>query len=146
MSRLTPINKLERAEPLYFNMPSFTYAVDFAGNRACGYCDGKEAIKQAIFKHLQTKRYGFKIYDGQYGTEIFNLVGKNFEYAKSEAKRYIRECLSVDERITDVYDFQIEKMGDNMEISFICETIFGDIGIKSTNGISFFSVEVNKIG
>lgn len=37
--------------------PTKTYRMNLESNRVRGYVDGQEAMKQAIFKILQTERY-----------------------------------------------------------------------------------------
>lgn len=112
------------------NQPSKTYYIDFKNKRAYGYCDELKAVEQAIFKYLQTQRYGFRIYNGQYGMDIISLIAKNLNVLKSEIKRCIREALSVDERIKRVYGFKFENKRDSVLVRFNVETIFGMLDYK----------------
>ncbi len=70
---------------------------------------------------LKTERYEHLIFSWQYGSELNTLVGKDSDYAYSEAKRMIKDALSTDTRITDVRDFSAE----NGIIYFTIDTIFG---------------------
>lgn len=38
--------------------------------------DGMEAVKQAVYKILQTERYKYVIYDWNYGVELEDLLEK----------------------------------------------------------------------
>ena len=40
-----------------------------------GMCDDFEAMKQAIFKIINTERYKYLIYDWDYGIELNDLIG-----------------------------------------------------------------------
>ena len=47
---------------------SRTYKI--TGNRIRGYTDGLEALKQAIYKVLNTERYEYPIYSFNYGIDL----------------------------------------------------------------------------
>ena len=87
--------------------PTRTYKVDFDAGRVAGFTDETEAMKQAIFKILQTERFSFLIYSWNYGIELNSIVGKSYPMFSSEIKRVITEALMVDSRITYVTDFQV---------------------------------------
>ena len=42
--------------------PGRTYRMELEGDSVRGYVDGQEAVKQAIFRILQTERYQYIIY------------------------------------------------------------------------------------
>ena len=42
--------------------PGLTYRMDMEGGSVRGHVDGREAVKQAIFRILQTERYQYLIY------------------------------------------------------------------------------------
>nr|PZN06720.1 MAG: DUF2634 domain-containing protein [Caldicoprobacter oshimai] len=104
---------------------SRTYKI--TGNRIQGYTDGLEALKQAIYKMLNTERYEYPIYSFNYGIELENLIGKDPIYVQIELKRRIRECLLKDDRITEVDNFQFEVNGDEIKCTFDVHSIYGDL-------------------
>ena len=109
------------------NLPSKTYRIDFDNGRISGFTDEIEAVKQAIVLILNTDRFRHLIYSWDYGSELKNVIGEDFDIAESEAKRYITEALTQDDRITAVSDFIFTKMTEKQtaRISFTVETIYG---------------------
>ena len=109
------------------NLPSKTYRIDFDNGRISGFTDEIEAVKQAIVLILNTDRFRHMIYSWDYGSELKNVIGEDFDIAESEAKRYITEALTQDDRITAVSDFIFTKMTEKQtaRISFTVETIYG---------------------
>jgi len=103
---------------------SRTYKI--TGNRIRGYTDGLDALKQAIYKVLNTERYEYPIYSFNYGIELENLLGKDPVYVQIELKRRIRECLLRDDRITEVDNFKFEINGDEIKCTFDVHSIFGN--------------------
>lgn len=111
--------------------PSRTYKVDFAAGRIGGFCDETEAMKQAIYKILQTKRFEYLIYSWDYGIELNEIVGKSFQVFTSEIKRIVREALMADSRITDVSGFEVVQLDKRTAlVKFTAETIFGETPIE----------------
>jgi hypothetical protein len=103
---------------------SRTYKI--SGNKIQGFTDELEALKQAIYKVLNTERYEYPIYSFNYGIELENLFGKDPVYVQIELKRRIRECLLRDDRITDVDNFKLEANGDEIKCMFDVHSIFGN--------------------
>ena len=100
------------------------------GNRIQGYTDGLEALKQAIYKVLNTERYEYPIYSFNYGIELESLLGKDPIYVQIELKRRIRECLLQDDRITEVDIFRFEMAGDTIKCNFDVHSIFGNLMVS----------------
>jgi len=98
-----------------------------SGSRIQGYTDGLDALKQAIYKVLNTERYEYPIYSFNYGIELENLLGKDPVYVQIELKRRIRECLLRDDRITEVDNFKFEVNGDEIKCTFDVHSIFGNL-------------------
>ena len=112
--------------------PTKTFKIDFDAGRVGGFCDETEAMKQAIYKILQTERFEYLIYSWNYGIELNAVVGKSFQVFASEIKRVIREALLADSRITDVTDFEVAQINKRTaSVKFTAETIFGEIPIES---------------
>lgn len=109
-----------------------TYRVDFENGRISGFIDESEAMKQAIYKILQTERFDYLIYSWNYGVEMKALFGKSYPVVESEVKRVIKEALLADSRITDVVDFQVSRADKRtVAVAFTAMTIFGDIEIET---------------
>ena len=114
--------ELEETEEI---QPSRTYKI--SGNKIQGFIDGLEALKQAIYKVLNTERYEYPIYSFNYGIELENLIGKDPIFVQVELQRRIRECLIQDDRITDVDNFKFELIGDEIKCTFDVHSIYGEI-------------------
>ena len=107
---------------------SLTYKLDLVNKRISGKVDDRAAVFQAVKKILATNRYAMEIYSGNYGEELFALVGKPYAYIQTEAPRIIKEALSQDDRILGVTNFVMNRISvDSMELSFKVNTIYGDI-------------------
>ena len=105
--------------------PSRTYKIDFDAGRVGGFCDETEAMKQAIYKILQTERFAYLIYSWNYGIELDAVVGKSYQVFESEIKRVI----------TDVTDFEVTQSDKRTaSVKFTAETIFGEIPIEREVG------------
>lgn len=106
---------------------SKTYKV--MDNRIQGFTDELQALKQAIYKELNTERYEYPIYSFSYGIELESLIGKDVTYVKIELKRRIQECLLKDSRVESVDNFQFDVKGDEMLCTFDVTSIYGEITI-----------------
>ena len=115
--------------------PSKTYQMDLRGTHTCGMTDRIEAMKQAIFKMLNTERYQYVMYSWNYGIETQDLFGQPVTYVCPELERRITEALLMDSRITDVTDFAFDLSRKKIvHTTFTVHTIFGDI--TSENGVN----------
>src|SRR3712207_2440729 len=108
--------------------PTKTYKIK--DNRIVGFCDGIEALKQAIYLILNTERYEHIIYSDDYGSELKGLIGKDKDIAESEYKRRIKEALIQDDRINNVDNFIFKYDGDNVLIEFIVFSIYGEFSMS----------------
>ena len=88
--------------------PGKNYRMLLESNRVVGTCDGKEAMKQVIYKILMTERYRDVIYSWNYGVELEDLFGMPVSYVCPELERRIAEALTQDDRISDVKDFSFD--------------------------------------
>lgn len=109
------------------NLPTKTYKVDFETGRCSGMTEGLDAVKQAIFKTLNTNRFEHLIYSDDYGFE--NMTGYEELFVRAELPRRIKEALLQDERITSVEDFKLEFEKDKAIVSFVSKTMYGDIEV-----------------
>lgn len=114
--------------------PTKTYRMKLFGDRIHGKTDEQEAMKQAIYKILNTERYNYPIYSWNYGIELKDLLGKPKSFCKSEIKRRVKEALLQDERILEVSAFSFEdKKRRELAVTFTVKTIYGEINI--TKGV-----------
>lgn len=107
--------------------PSNTYKMTIEEERVDGkIVDEVEAVKQAVYKILNTERYKHIIYSTDYGVELADLFGKPIPYVLPEIPRRITEALLVDDRIKKVDNFELDynKKGD-VTCLFVVHSIFG---------------------
>lgn len=107
--------------------PSKNYRLFNDLERIAGFVDDLKAMEQAIFMLLSVERYQYKIYSWNVGVEFNDLIGENPSYAASEAKRRITEALLQDDRIESVDSFEVNINKNNLHITFVAQTIFGDV-------------------
>lgn len=93
------------------------------------YVTKNDAIKIWVLKalHYQTARYIYRSYSSNYGNEITKLFGRNLNTVllKSELKRYVEEALLVNPYIKKIENFEFEKKGSIVNITFSITTIYG---------------------
>ncbi|WP_262384569.1 DUF2634 domain-containing protein [Paenibacillus terrae] len=99
-----------------------------------GIIDGREAIRQFILKAILTSRFHFTIYDEDYGCELEDLIGQDvpLELLETEIPRVITEALIYDDRVDDVYGFDITKEADNLFVSFYVDVDGEEIPMEVT--------------
>lgn len=107
--------------------PSLNYKMMFLEQRVKGKTDELEAMKQVIFKILNTERYEYPIYSWDYGIELKDLIGQPMPYVIPELERRIKEALEADDRIDSVDSFEFDINRHDVHCSFIVHTIFGDL-------------------
>lgn len=118
------------------SQPSKNYKMDLNGDSVRGFCDELDAMKQTIFRILQTERYQYIIYSWNYGIETLDLYGMPVTYVCPEIERRITEALKVDERIIRVYDFEHDLLQKgSVHTSFKVDTIFGTTEAERTVNI-----------
>lgn len=115
------VPEVRESEVEYVEQPSKTWRLDLKNNRITKEIDELEAVVQSAYMALQTDRYTYPIFSWQYGSELHTLIGKERDYALSEAKRMIEDALLPDTRIKEVRDFVLD--GD--VLFFVIDTIFG---------------------
>lgn len=108
--------------------PTHTYKMNLESNLIRGYTDGQEAMKQAIYKILNTERYQYVMYSWNYGIKLLDLYGEPVSYVCPELERRITEALTWDDRIqtVDNFEFNISKKGEIL-VTFTAHTVFGDV-------------------
>lgn len=109
------------------------YELDFKTGRLTGrIVTGVDALCVWAYLALKAKRYRWVIYSWQYGEEYTNLIGYSFDedYLYSEVKRYIEECLFVNEHITGIEDLTVNQVNEMLYIRFRMVT---DAGSKEVS-------------
>jgi hypothetical protein len=108
--------------------PSKQHRMDLDKNRILGTCDNLEAVRQSVYKILNSERYAYLIYSWNYGIELMDLYGQPPMYVCPEISRRVKEALSQDDRITgiDNFEFDISKKGV-VSVTFTVHTLFGDL-------------------
>lgn len=94
--------------------------------------EGNEAIKTWVYLSLLTPNKQYPIYSWDYGSEVKELIGRNYTKAltEAEAKRLVEECLLINPYIVNV---------DVVNTSFKDSTLYADIKITTIYG----DMEVN---
>lgn len=115
--------------------PSLTYSLNYPDDgQVKGFVDELEAMKQAIYKIINTERYKYIIYSWNYGIELADLFGKPLPYVYAEIQRRLEEALLADDRISKVYDFEFSNLRGEVLVKFKVDTIFGEI--EAQKGVS----------
>lgn len=110
--------------------PSKTYKLNSDTQTIVGYCEGREAIEQAIYLILNIERFEWIIYSWAYGSELQSLIGKSIPYVTSELQRRIKEALLQDDRINNVENFRMSYSGSKVLVSFDVSTVKGVIPVS----------------
>ena len=82
-------------------------------DRIAGFVDDIEAIKQAVYHILSIERYAYAIYDDNYGVELEQYIGQDFEYLSATIQETLNEALTQDDRIFGVEVTNVEKTDNN---------------------------------
>lgn len=111
--------------------PTLTYKMDSKQEKITGRAEGLDAVKQAVYKILQTERYEYPVYSGDYGIELKDLYGQPVSYVCPELERRITEALLWDSRIESVDNFRFDTSKKGVvTVSFTVGTVFGEIGTE----------------
>lgn len=111
--------------------PSKTYQMDIESNKIRGYADELDAVRQAVYKILNTERYEYIIYSWNYGIELVDLYGEDDTFVIPELQRRIEEALSMDERIIECLDFEFDtSQKKGILVKFTVSTIYGNTEIE----------------
>ena len=129
-------NKALSTNLVFATQPTVQHQMMMKSSRILGRCDGLEAVKQAIYKILNTERYEYEIYSWRYGVELMDLYGQAPEYVIPEIERRVTEALTTDDRITGVDSFEFERPQKNSILAtFTVHTIYGDASEEVTVNI-----------
>ncbi len=94
---------------------------------------GNEAIKTWVYKTLKTERFRYLIYTWDYGSELDDLIGKNYtpNLTKAECIRYIREALLVNPYIRNVSDIAVTFDAGRLFVTGSLDTVYGKEGFAA---------------
>ena len=109
----------------YVTQPSKTWQINRQTMQVQSTIDDLQSVKQAVDIILNTDRFRWQIYSSNMGTELETLIGGDASYIESELPRMIEEALLVDDRITEVGNFQHTTQGETMTWSFTVISVFG---------------------
>lgn len=113
-----------------------TYLMNIGTNRIRGYTDDVDAVRQAVYKILNTERYEYDIYSWDYGIELMDLYGEDVEFIIPELQRRIEDALSIDERIIECLDFDFDtSQKKGILVKFTVSTIYGETEIEEVVNI-----------
>lgn len=122
------------ADIVDIKQPSFTYNLEYdKDSQIRGYCDGEKALKQAVYKIINTERYRYVIYSWNYGIELADLFGQPIPFVYAEIQRRVEEALLNDDRIKSVTDFEFSNNYSDVTVKFIVTAVDGT------------SVEIEKV-
>ena len=113
-------------------IPSLTWKINEGKAEIRGDIDELEAMRQAVYKILETERYRYAIYDWNYGIELEGLYGMRVSYVIPELKKRIEEALLADDRVTAVTDFSFSQEKGSVTAAFVVHTIFGEMKAERT--------------
>lgn len=106
--------------------PTNTFLIDRSSGQISGMDEGLGAMRQAVEIILQNERFRWQIYDSNFGTELKDLVGEEYDYIVSELPRRIEEAFSLDNRILSVENFEYLKQNSGiLTVSFDVVTVYG---------------------
>lgn len=94
--------------------------------------EGNEAIKVWIYKCIKTNRKEHDIYSWDYGTDLIELIGQKYTkgLTEAEAKRYVKESLEKNPYIVEVTVKNSELIGDNLNLTIYCRTVYGEVELN----------------
>lgn len=109
------------------------YGINFETGQLTGkIVEGIEAIKVWIWAALRSERFRYPIYSWDYGVSVEQYIGKvvSDEYLQADCADEITEAMLINPYITDIDDFQAEKIGDHLHISFTAVTTLGNTEVS----------------
>lgn len=117
----------------YADRPTNTFIIDWSSRQIAGMGSGLTAMRQAVDIILQNERFEWQIYSSDFGSELEDLVGEEFDFIVSDLPRRIEDALSVDDRILSVTNFSFINNGNGTVIcKFDVITVFGTLGEEVT--------------
>lgn len=97
------------------------------------FVEGAEALKIWIYKAIKINRYEHDIYSWDYGCEVTDLLGESYyskDHVELEVKRYIEECLSINEYINFITFIDISFENESLTANFKVDSQYGEVEIS----------------
>ncbi len=108
------------------DMPTDTFIIDWPSGQVSGMDSGLAAMRQAVEIILHNERFRWQIYSSDFGSELEDLAGEEYDYITSEIPRRIGEAFSADSRILSAENFVFSEEGNGVLFcSFDVVTVFG---------------------
>lgn len=104
-----------------------THYMDIQNKNIIGFISQKEALKQAIYKILNTERAKYLMYSRNYGISIEDLYGESTTYVISQLQDRIIDALSLDNRILEINNFTFYTDKNIVSVYFDIKSIYGDL-------------------
>ena len=103
-----------------------TYKLNKKEKTIDSFIDGRDAVEQMVYCHLNIERYQWLIYSWNIGIETLDLYGEPMMWVCSEVERRVKETLSIINEVEEVdnFEFTIEKR--KLLCSFTVKSIYGD--------------------
>ena len=96
------------------------------------YVTGQKAVKVWAWNALHAQRGRHAVYTWDYGLGIHALTGRTWseDIKRSEAIRYVRECLLVNPYITSVEQISVELDGSTLKVEATMNTVYGEVTLR----------------
>ena len=119
---------LSKVDIEVITQPSLSYKMVLDSDCIIGKCDRLEAMRQAVYKILNTERYQTLIYSWNYGIELKDLFGKPVRSVVAILEKRIRTALLQDDRVQSVDNFVFDTSKRHIVLAtFTVHTTFGNI-------------------
>lgn len=107
--------------------PSLSWYINKETNRIEGTVNGQAAVRQAVEIILNVERFRWQIYRPYSGMEWDGLIGQDPGYVGAELQRRVIDALTVDDRVTDISDYDYTVDGSSLSAVFTVNTVYGSI-------------------
>lgn len=117
----------------YVDRPTNTFMIDWSSRQISGMGSGLAAMRQAVDIILNTERFRWQIYSPNFGVELEELIGEEYDYVTSEIARRVEDAFSTDSRVLSVGNFVFTDQGQGvLKCVFDVSTIFGPVQAEVT--------------
>jgi len=117
----------------YVDRPTNTFMIDWSSRQISGMGSGLAAMRQAVDIILNTERFRWQIYSPNFGVELEELIGEEYDYVTSEIARRVEDAFTIDSRVLSVGNFVFTDQGQGvLKCVFDVSTIFGPVQAEVT--------------
>lgn len=107
--------------------------IDWSSRQINGMGSGLAAMRQAVDIILNTERFRWQIYSPNFGVELEELIGEEYDYVTSVIARRVEDAFSTDSRVLSVGNFVFTDQGQGvLKCVFDVSTIFGPVQAEVT--------------